>query len=118
VEPGDVTDLGDEHRREGPAHPADLLDHVVAGVVGQPGRDLGAEAGLVTVKVIDQVQQGPDPRRIGPWQRGLFQHPAAGHTEQVRHRDHDPVLGQHRMHLGLQPAADRDQLGAVPHQLA
>src|SRR4051794_30377154 len=38
-EPADVADLGNEDRSEGGADPADLLDHPVAAVPGEPVRD-------------------------------------------------------------------------------
>src|SRR5512133_2329777 len=38
-EPGHVADLGDEHRGEGRTDAADLLDHPVAAVPGEPVGD-------------------------------------------------------------------------------
>src|SRR6187397_2888448 len=38
-EPAHVADLGDEHRGERRADPADLLDHPVAAMPGEPARD-------------------------------------------------------------------------------
>ncbi|MDX3530057.1 hypothetical protein P1P75_27500 [Streptomyces sp. ID05-39B] len=49
-EAGDVADLGGEHGGQDRADPADGLDRLVAGVVGEPGGDLPIEPGELRVK--------------------------------------------------------------------
>jgi len=64
-EPGDVTDLGDEHRREHRADPGNGLDRGVAGIGAQsPGDEVGEQPDL-ELEVLDQPQLGvhPGPRR-------------------------------------------------------
>ena len=42
----------------------------------------------------------------------------AANAEQVGHGDVQALLGQHRVHAGLEPRAQRDQLGPVADHLA
>jgi hypothetical protein len=51
-------DLGDEHRGEGQTHPADLLDHPVAAVPGEPLRDhLPEQVNLAVVASISSSSE-------------------------------------------------------------
>ena len=117
-EAGDVADLGDEHRRPGRADPGNLLDRPIAGVGGQPGGDPAGGQLDLQIEGVDQPAVGVDPGPVGDIQRGLVELGAAARPEQIRHRDLQALFGQHRVHPGLEPRADRDQLGAMPHQLA
>jgi hypothetical protein len=47
----------------------------------------------------------------------VVQQLGAGLAEQVAHAYRDPAGGQDRVDLALPAAADRDQLGAMAHQL-
>jgi hypothetical protein len=117
TEPADVTDLSDEHRGEGRADTTDLLDHPVATVPGETVGDHRPEQLNLSVVGVDQLQQRVDPLPVDQLQRhGAQRHP--GGAEQVRGGGQLALLGQRRVHLGLQPAAQGDQLGAVAHQLA
>ena len=52
-EPGDVADLGDEHRPEQRADPGDLLDRGVAGISSQPVGDQPGEGVDLEVQHLD-----------------------------------------------------------------
>jgi hypothetical protein len=80
---------------------------------GQPGRDRGD---LEPVGV-DQSQQRVHPAPVDRIQRNALEQGPTGNPEQVRNPQVHALLGQHRVHLRLQPGAQGDQLGPVPHQL-
>jgi hypothetical protein len=112
-----VTDLGDEHRRQRRSDAGHLLDRLIAAVGVQPLGDHRGEARFVTVEDVDEFQQRADPLGVGRTQWHPGQPLPTGDSEQIRHRDQHAGFGQHRMDLRLQSGSDRDQLGAVAHQL-
>jgi hypothetical protein len=81
------------------------------------GDQAGEERDLVVVGV-DEVQQRSDAQSVRASQRRLGEQGHAGLAEQVAHRHGDAFLGQHRMHLRLEPGAKCHALGAVTDQLA
>jgi hypothetical protein len=117
-EPGDVTDLGDEHRGEHRADPRNRLDGGVAGVGAQTSGDEVGEQSDLELEVLDQPQLGvhPSPRRR--WQCDPLQQLVALNSEQIAHRDCHPGTGEDGVDLALQVGLDPDQLGAVADQLA
>ena len=62
-EPGDVADLGDEHRRPDRADPGDGLDRPIPVVGGQPGGDPPVRQPDLGVEGVDQAQVGDSPAR-------------------------------------------------------
>ena len=59
-----------------------------------------------------------DPRPVGGIQRRAVELGAPAWAKQIADRGVHALLGQHRMHPGLEPGPYRDQLGPVTHQLA
>jgi hypothetical protein len=86
-EPGDVADLGDEHRRPGGADPGDLLDRPIAGMGGQPGGDPPGGQLDLPIEGVDQPTVGVDPSPVSGIQRSLGELGATTRPEQIRHRD-------------------------------
>jgi hypothetical protein len=117
-ESGHVTDLGDQDRGEGRADPADLLDHPVAAVPGEPVGDHRPGQFDLPVIGVDQLEQRVDALAVDQIQRRNAQPCLPGGPEHVRHLRQQALLGQHPMHLGFQPGTQRDELGPVAHQLA
>ena len=117
-ESGYVTDLGDQDRGEGRADAADLLDHPVAAVPGEPVGDHRPEAFDLPVVGVDQLEQRVDALAVDQIQRCGAQPGLPGPSEQIRHLWQQALFGQHPMHLGFQPGTQCDELGPVAHQLA
>ena len=117
---GDVTDLGDEHRGQDRADPGDLLDRGVAGVVRPAGPGPAWRTGR---------SRSPGRRSAGAARRPAPR-TVPGSVEPVQQlgcppRPNRSVIGTWTPHLAstawtsaLQPRAQPDQLGPVPHQLA
>ena len=84
---------------------------------GQPaGGQLGIDVDLEAERV-DQPAQRRDPPGVHGRNPQLVEQPVAANAEQVRHRHADPALREDRVHAGLDPGPQRDQLGPVPDQL-
>ena len=94
-----------------------LLDRLIAAVGVQPLGDHRGEARLVAVEDVDEFQQRADPLGVGEPQWHLRQPLPTGDSEHIRHRDQYAGLGEHGVDLRRQSGSDRDQLGAVAHQL-
>jgi uncharacterized small protein (DUF1192 family) len=73
-EAGHVADLGHEHRGEGGADPADLLDRPVAAVPGEPVRDHRPERLDLPVVGVDELEQRVDALAVDQLQRRAAQH--------------------------------------------
>lgn len=102
-EPVDVTDLRDEHRRQGGADPGQLLNRPITGMAPQLGGDLVEESSLVRVEDVDQLEQRHHPLRVRDTERHLFQTSTSLDAEQVRHRDQHPGLGETECTWALPP---------------
>jgi transposase len=98
--------------------PGNGLDRLIAAVILQPGLDQPFEPVDVVVQHADQLPGGLHPLREPVIERQRLEHPLPAIAEQVTHRHRDTLLGQHRVHLTLQPGAQRHQLGPMPDELA
>jgi hypothetical protein len=75
------------------------------------------EHGDLPVVDLYEIAQGLHPDRVGLIEPHLVQERLAFGAEDVlESRDH-ALLGQHRVHLGLQPRAQGNELGPIPDQL-
>ena len=119
VEPGDVADLGDEHRRQHRPDPRDLP--------GSPGSRGGCAAGPATSlanssisksSVVDQPQRGVRPGPATPATARPGQQLLPADAEQVAHRHLHAGAGEHARGPGTSVRPQPDQLGPVAHQLA
>lgn len=77
---------------------------------GERGADLAVGHGHLAVVELDQVAQRLDPDRVCPPEGHLVEQALAGDAEQIAHRDVHAVLGQHCVHLGLEPRAQHHEL--------
>jgi hypothetical protein len=91
---------------------------VVAAVVAEMGVDVALEQADLTVIDRDQFAQGLHPEGVVAPQRHGVELGVAGHTEHVTHRGQHALFGHHRVHLGLEPGTELDQLGPIADQLA
>jgi hypothetical protein len=107
VEPADVADLGDEHRGEGRADPADLLDHPIPAMSPEPMVDHRPEQLNLCVVGIDQLQQGQNALAVDQIQRRRAQPRHPRDPEHIGHLRDQTLLGQRPVHLGLQPRPER-----------
>src|SRR6266536_823735 len=110
AEPGDVADLGADHRGQHRADPVQLPHRGVSRIGGQHGRGLVPEPGDLAVQHPDQGAQRGHLPGIGGWQDQLVQPQPAAAAEDIRVRDRDTELGQYRVHLVL-------AAGPLLHQL-
>jgi hypothetical protein len=99
--PGDVADLGDEHRGQGGPDARDVLDRGVPRLLGHPAADHPGEQVDLELQVIDQPAQRGDPGRVRGGQVQPVQQFGAPQPEQVAHQHLHPALGQHGVDLGL-----------------
>jgi hypothetical protein len=89
VEATDVTDLGDEHRRQDGTDPAQRLHRLVAGMTLQPAVDASIALADLPVIELDQVTQRLDPIDIHVGQVQLVQPSLPAATpDVVEPRDH------------------------------
>jgi hypothetical protein len=82
--PTDVPDFGDEDRSEGRTDPADLLDHLISTVPGEPVDDHRPEHHNFPVVGIDELQQRIDPLAVDQIQRRPPQPRHASLSEHIR----------------------------------
>jgi hypothetical protein len=102
-EPVNVTNLGGEDRSEGRSDPADLLDDPIPAMTAKPLSNHHPKHLDLTVIGIDQLQQGQHPLAINQIQRRGAQPRHPSHSEHIRARREQTLLGQHPVHLSLQP---------------
>ena len=95
----------------------DGLDGPVPGVLPQPPGDIALEHGQLPVEDLDQIAQGLDLGVVAVVEVESVEVGRAGQAPQVLDRWMQPVLGQHRLDLGLEPGAQGNELGPVAHQL-
>jgi hypothetical protein len=117
-EPRHVADLGHEHRRPHWADPGDGLDRPIPLVAGEPGGDPPVGQPDLDVEGVDQAQVGIHPGPVGPIQRRCGELGAPARPEQILDLQVQALLGQYRVHPGLEPGPDLHQLGPMPDQLA
>jgi hypothetical protein len=109
----DVTDLGDEHRGQHPADPADLLDRLIPGITLQAHVDAGVGLDDLAVIQLDQISQRFDPVGVGVGEPQLIQ-PAlpTGPPDPFGLGDHS-FLAETLMHLRLQRGTQPGELVPV-----
>jgi len=113
----DVADLGHEDRSDRRADPVEGLDGVEPDVVAQPVVDDALVFVDLAVEHVDELQQALDLEGVGGREPQGVEPVGAGQPPQVAHRGMQPVLGQHGVDLGLQPRAQRHQLGPLADHL-
>ena len=69
------------------------------------------------IQGVDELQQRDHPLHVGGPQRHFSQALASADPEQVADRDQHPRLGEHGVHLGLQPGPQGHNFGPIAHQL-
>lgn len=116
-EPLHITDFGDEDRRQDRTDTRYLLDRPVPGITAEPASDEGGEPRLLGVEGVDELQQRQHSLGVGLGEGHPSECRSTGDTEQVRDRDLDSGLAEHRVHLRLEVRTDRHQLRPVAHQL-
>ncbi len=115
-------DLSDHDRSDDRPDAGDLLDGVVAGVVGEDVADRVVELADLVIERVDQHQQRLDPlperRRepvVGLEQMG--EELTAAFAEQIRHRHVHAPLRDDRVDLGFEPRPQGHELGPIADQL-
>jgi hypothetical protein len=97
------TDLGHKHRPQCWSDAGNGLDRLEAAVwLELGGQPLGHDVDLER-EGVDQPAKREHPGLKRRVQSPLVEQLGPGHTEQVRHRDLHALLGQHGVHLGLEP---------------
>ena len=117
-EPADVTDLGDEHRAQGGAHPGDGLHRGEAGVGAQPGGDQPGEGVDLELARVDQPQRRVHLRAHRRRQRDPVEPGPPAGAEQIAAGHRHPGAGEYRVDLAFEVGAQPHQLGPMAHQLA
>jgi len=100
------------------ADPVDGLHRAVSRVGRQLRGDSPPHGVDLERERLDQPAQRRNPPGVGRVQAQLVEQALPGGAEQVTHRHPHALLREHRVDLGLEPRAQRDELGPVPDLLA
>jgi hypothetical protein len=111
-EPGDIADLGDEHRAQDRPDPGQLLHRDIAGIGDQPPAGRAGRTVDLVLEVLDQSLQRLHPSPVRGRHPEMVEELGAPQAEQVRHRNTDPALGQQRNSQDLWIGVSRDLLMA------